>query len=307
MKNQNLAITVKQLSYQYQAERYSIAYALILIMIGIAGLFQKTEIILPEFAALAIGCFVYRNASWLEKPWHLFLIPSATAIVGFWINQLDISISVKLIIIVISMFIMLRVFKVALGPALATGLLPIITNCNSLLFIASILFFMFVLAFIVSVFLKQPQKTEGNRTDSGNPFQLWIYLALLITWIIFCSVAHIMEIAAFPPVIVTGYESIHKKEYTNMMFSKQIAALIVAALIGSLTIQYIDSYLLCALINCIGVTLTLKALNFKMGPAYAMALLPMILHTNLNIYFSLKVGLMALVILGTVRIYKKIA
>lgn len=206
------------------------------------------------------------------------------------------------------MFIMLRVFKLTLGPALATGLLPIITNCTSLLFIASILFFMFTLALMVTVLLKEPQqKTEGNKTDSGNPFQLWIYLALLIVWIVFCSVANIMEVVAIPPVIVVGYESIHKKEYTTMMLNKQIAALIAAALIGSLTVYYIDNYVLCALINCIGVTLILKGLNFKMPPAYAMALLPMILHVNSHLYFGLKVGLMALVILGTVRIYKKFA
>ena len=120
-----------QMASHYQIKFYITAYSLILLMAAAAFTFQEKEIILPELAALSVGCFLYKKNTWTSKPMHLFLLPVATAFIGFFINQLEINITVKIILVLVVMFILLHLVKSTLAPALATGLLPIVTNCDS--------------------------------------------------------------------------------------------------------------------------------------------------------------------------------
>ncbi|MEJ5103980.1 hypothetical protein [Chryseobacterium sp. MYb328] len=111
-------------TYKEQLVKYIKALSLIFLMLGSSFFLKNKEIILPEMAALSIGSFIYLKDDWRRKPWHLFYLPSITAIIGFGINVLDISMLMKLII---SLLLVLTVLKIAnnfLAPALATGLLP---------------------------------------------------------------------------------------------------------------------------------------------------------------------------------------
>lgn len=92
---------------QYQIKFYTIAYGLILLMTAAAFHFKDKEIILPELAALSIGCFIYKKNTWTAKPLHLFLLPSITAFIGFFINQLEINMAAKIVVIMIVMLAVL--------------------------------------------------------------------------------------------------------------------------------------------------------------------------------------------------------
>ena len=121
-------------------------------MIATAILFKDKEIILPEIAALSVGIITFRENKWIQRPIHIFLLPSITAILGFGINFLPIILSLKLVLVLIGMLVFLRIFKSQLAPALATGLLPIVTNAHSFLFLISIIFFVLLLYFAIKLF-----------------------------------------------------------------------------------------------------------------------------------------------------------
>ncbi|TCN55628.1 hypothetical protein D0809_16150 [Flavobacterium circumlabens] len=289
-----------QITSQYQIKFYTIAYGLILLMTAAAFHFKDKEIILPELAALSIGCFIYKKNTWTAKPLHLFLLPSITAFIGFFINQLEINMAAKIVVIMIVMLAVLYSIKSNLAPALATGLLPIVTNCNSYIFLISIVLAMGLLAILTAVFFKPEVSGAAVVEEPKSILAILVFLAVLIVWVIICSVLGTMQIAALPPVIVMGYELIDKKMYSFTMLYKQVAALMLAAFIGAQSFYFLDNFLLAAFVNLIAVTIMLHYLKMKMPPVYAMAMLPMVLPSYSHVYFALSTGITAAVLLGTV-------
>lgn len=292
--------TLKTIS-QYPTKFYITAYGLILLMAAGAVFMGEKEIILPELAALSIGCFVYKKKQWINKPLHLFLLPSATAFLGFFINRLEINMAAKIVMVLVVMFLMLYAIRSNLAPALATGLLPIVTNCSSYLFIASILFFTALLALLVKVLLKQDRE-EAVEPESKPVLAILVYLAVLILWITVCWFANVIQMAAIPPVIVIGYELIDKKQYSFTMLCKQVTALVLAASVGAFSIYYLNNFILAAAVNFIAVALVLQSLKIKMPPVYAMTMLPMVLPGSTPGHFVINSTVMTLAVLGIIYI-----
>lgn len=291
-----------QVALKYQFNSFFIAYSFILFMIGAGYFFKEREIILPELVALSIGCLVYKKDSWLEKPKHIFLLPSLTAILGYVINLIEINIFLKVFLVLGVMFLMLHLLKSKFAPAIATGLLPIITNCNSYVFLVSILFFTGLLAVLTATVFKQKEKPQVIMINPKPIISSWGYLVILTLWLFFCYTADAIEMAAIPPVIVVGYETIAKREYNLSMLYKQIIALVSAAFIGAQSIYYVDNYLLAAILNFAFISLILRVLKLKMPPAYAMSILPMILPHYSRTYFAIDTAIMLVGILGPVYI-----
>ncbi|UOE51440.1 hypothetical protein MTO98_10160 [Mucilaginibacter sp. SMC90] len=284
------------------AFKSALGYALILIMIGASILANNKEVILPEMAALAIGCLIHQNPVWLSKPFHIFLLPSITAIGGFLINKANLDLATKLILVVMFVLLTLQVFKSALAPALATGLLPVITNATSLYFIFSILAFTFLL--FASLNFKREVPPAKMASKRQKPQDNILYIAFISAWVLICSQNGWMYIAAIPPVLVVGYESIHKEEYTFNMFYKQVICLALAAFIGIQSLYFLNNLLLAAVFDIIAVFFMLRLLAFKLTPSYATAILPMVLHNASPKYFYWQVLIMCIIVLGTIYSYK---
>lgn len=277
-------------------------YALIFIMVGVSLIVNNKEVILPEMAALAIGCLIQQYPAWLAKPFHIFLLPSITAIGGFLINKMDLGIAAKLILAVTFVLLTLLLFKSSLAPAMATCLLPVITNATSLYFIFSILVLTFLL--FVSLYVKREVTLTQIAPRRQRPQDNILYIVFISAWILICSQNGWMYIAAIPPVLVVGYESVHKDEYTFKMFYKQVICLSLAAFIGIQSLYFLNNLLLVALFDIIAVSLMLRLLAFKLTPAYAMSLLPMVLHNASPKYFYWQVFIMGSIVLGVIYSYK---
>ena len=108
--------------------QYSKGIMLILSMVVLSLMVGNREVILAGTRrALSIGTLVYMKAEWRSKPWDLFKLPTLTAMIGFLVNQFDIPMVIKLVLVFLGMMIVLAAAKNFLAPALATGLLPVTT------------------------------------------------------------------------------------------------------------------------------------------------------------------------------------
>jgi hypothetical protein len=272
-------------------------------MICAAVVFKNKEIILPEVGALAVGSLIYQHQAWLIKPFHIFLLPSITAIGGFLINKLDFDIATKLILVMLLIILILILFQSTLAPSLATGVLPIVTNAESVVFVYSILTLTFSLYLILRFFHKDMHLEANRRIGHKNKI---IYLTIICIWILICSTNKWMFIAAIPPVIVVGYESMHKEEYTLSVYLKQILSLFIAAVIGTISLHLLNNLLLAVLVDIFLVSILVQVIKFKLPPSYAMSLLPMVLPPSTLRYFSLWVLMMSCLVLGAVFIYKNV-
>ncbi|QES89277.1 hypothetical protein [Rhizosphaericola mali] len=279
------------------------ALILVLVMLGVSMFFRSDEIILPELSALSVGCFVYKIPHWTSKPLALFYIPSGTAVIGFVINMFTLPIYIKLILVLVAMIAFLQIIRNNLAPALATGLLPVITDCRSFYFIGSILVFTFLLFLIVKFFYQNGEKEFEEK--KGKNTLILPYVILLIVWIVICKIINIPAMFAIPPVIVVGFEYVQNPSYNISMSIRHIIALAIAAFIGTWGIFYLHDFILVGIVDFIVVTLTLKFLNTKLPPAYAMAILPMVIGEHLNWLFPIYVLVMSIVHFAVVIFIKK--
>lgn len=280
-----------------------VGFIIIILMIIAAMIFESREIILPEIAALAVGCLVYQNPIWLSKPLHIFLLPSITAVLGFLVNMLTIGYAYKLVLILALMLLVLRLFKSFLAPALATGLLPVITNATSYSFIISILLLTSALSLYVALTQTQ-EKNNYHLSKQQNSRDGMVYMVFIALWILICDHEKWMFMAALPPVIVTGYEAVHKEVYDMITLKKQVVCLFLASFVGIQSFHFLDNLLLVALVDILAVALILKIFKFRLPPAYAMAILPMILSNASYTNFYFQVLLMSIIIFGAVYLYK---
>ncbi len=124
---------------------YGIAFALILLMVTAAMMLDDREVILPEIAAMAIAMWVYRDAGWIRQPSKIFIAQFVTAVIGFAVNQLDITYIAKVSLTLALIMLFLRIIQSNLAASIATGLLPLVMNANEWSFIISV----FILTFIL--------------------------------------------------------------------------------------------------------------------------------------------------------------
>lgn len=280
---------------------YFLAGSLILLMGLFAIWANDIEIVLPELAALSAGCFIYKKASWNANPKMLFILPSITAFMGFGINMLSISLALKIALVLLLIFLLFYFSKNVLAPAIATGLLPIITNCHSVYFLISTLFFTLILAVFVQLKYQSGEKVAKEIV----PFRTFFaYFSIVTIWISFCYYNDYHYMLAIPPVIVVGLEMISGPVIKLQPVLLKTALLVVSSLIGGYIYLYINDLLLVLLINFVVISLFLAVFKQKMAPAYAIALLPIVLKNQEPLHFALYVFFICCAIFGGAYISK---
>ncbi len=281
---------------------YIFAFTFILVMILSAILLKDKEIILPEIAALTVGIIIFRENKWIQRPFHIFLLPTITAILGFGINFLPLQLSLKLILVLIAMLLTLRLFKSQLAPALATGLLPIVTNAHSPLFLIAILVFVFLLYLSIKLFRIKP--TENSVPINYIGHNRWL-IGICLTWFLVCYLTGYIYFSAIPPVIVISFETLNNPALKLYVRLKRILVMFLASLIGCLTIKYLDNLLIAGLIDLTLVAILLKLLDLRLPPAFAMVILPMILPEKSLFYLPIATLVMSIFFMLTIYIIQK--
>ncbi|MDM1548129.1 hypothetical protein HX096_09720 [Empedobacter falsenii] len=283
---------------------YSVAFLFILIMIGAAMIYDDKEIILPEVAALSVGILTFRENKWLQRPFHIFLLPSITAILGFGINFLPIILSLKLALVLVAMLIVLKIFKSQLAPALATGLLPIVTNAESFVFLYAI--FLFVLLLFLSIKIFKLKPTENAVPMIYTSHNRWL-IGLCIVWFAACYFSGFTHFSAIPPIIVISFESLNNPTLKLTVRLKRILVMFMATMAGCLTMHYLDNWLIIGLIDLIIVMFILKLTDLRLPPAFAMVILPMILPSDSIKYLPVATLIMSIFFMLSIYIIQKVA
>lgn len=250
---------------------YLLAIGFILAMVLTADFLNDAEIILPEIAAMAIALWAYREKGWVRQPEKIFIAPSATAIIGFAINFLDISYIAKLILALVLMAVFLRIIRSNFAPSLATGVLPIVTNATHFSFLAAIFVTTFLLMLGVILF----KLNKGVPRDAPVKYKyMAVFLVIHLIWIGVAVAAGYPHMAVIPPITVVVYESLQMPMYMAKMALKQTAVLTLSATIGTLLYLNIDNWVLVAALDMAIVYVLLRVFAARIPAAYAFPLLP---------------------------------
>lgn len=289
------------LSKRMQWISYTGAFTLILMMVGLAYYFSDAEIILPEIAAMAIAIFAYREISWMRQPDKIFLLPTATAVLGFGINYLTIPYLLKLVIILTLMLALMYLIKFSLAPSLATGFLPIVSHAHSFSFIISILLCTFLLAAIVAAF-----KLNGlaPRKGSVDFRRMCMYFLIMVSWMLATGLSG-YGLAIIPPVAVVVYESIHMQMYSVRIAAKQTIILFLSATIGVILYINLENWVLIASLDLILMFLLLYLFKMRVPAVYAFPLLAFILPREVVKGLPLTTLAMCIFTFGLILLYRR--
>lgn len=213
---------MSQVKITLSSKSYVAAFLVILFMVAAAYGLHDREIILPEMAAMAVGLWVYQDKQWLNQPDKIFILPSLTAVLGFCINLMPISYLFKLVVILCTMLLVMRMFNYILPPALATGFLPIVTQADELSFLISIFATSFILMLGVLLFkLNQGMERKGNFDRR----KIGVYASITLIGFALAAIFEVESMALIPPITVVVYESLNMMMYSLKMCLKQIAVL----------------------------------------------------------------------------------
>jgi hypothetical protein len=281
---------------------YIISFAFIIMMITASVILKDHEIILPEVAAMAIAMWVWRDEGWIRQPSKIFLVPSITALIGFVVNQLPISYLGKVIFTLILMMIFLWTIQSSLGPSIATGLLPVVTNATEWSFVISVFILTFLL--MIGVLLFRLNKGLEKKTEIQYKYMA-VFLVLIFVWIGLCSIVG-YPLAVIPPILVVVFESLQKPMYNGKMAFKQGLVLTVSATIGTLLYFSIDSWILATLLDMILMLILLYVVGIRVPAVYAFPLLPFVFPDEIVAKLPLGSFITCLFLLSAVLAYKKI-
>ncbi|HDR3888320.1 TPA: HPP family protein [Bacillus cereus] len=281
---------------------YSIAILFILAMVAAGVLLDDPEVILPEIAAMAIALWAYRELGWLRQPEKIFIAPSITAVIGFAVNQMDISYIGKVSLTLILMMLFLRVIQSNLAPSIATGLLPLVTNATEWSFVISVFILTFILMLGVLIF----KLNNGLKRKVKIQYKyMVVFLILNFVWISLCWITGYEQLAVIPPILVVVYESLQKPMYNEKMACKQILVLTTSATVGTLLYFAIDSWMLVTLLNMILMLILLKIVGIRIPAAYAFPLLPLVFPDEMIKMLPVGSFIAGVFLFGAVLLYKK--
>ncbi|MGQ7277456.1 hypothetical protein ACT91Q_05760 [Brevibacillus thermoruber] len=281
---------------------YIISFTFIIAMITASVMLKDPEIILPEVAAMAIAMWVYREAGWIRQPPKIFLAPSITAAIGFVVNQLHITYIGKVSLTLILMMLFLRIIQSNLGPSIATGLLPVVTNANEWSFIISVFIFTFILMLGVLVF--KLNKGLEKKVKIQYKYML-VFLVLIFMWIGLCGLVG-YQLAVIPPILVVVFESLQKPMYNGKMAFKQGLVLTISATVGTMLYFAIDSWILVTLFDMILMLILLRIVGIRIPAVYAFPLLPFVFPDDIVAMLPLGSLITCVFLFVLVLMYKKL-
>ena len=142
----------------------------------------------------------------------IFIAPSITAVIGFAVNQMDISYIGKVSLTLILMMLFLCVIQSNLAPSIATGLLPLVTNATEWSFVIAVFALTFILMIGVLIF----KLNNGIERKVQMQYKyMTVFLILNFVWISLCWITGYEQLAVIPPILVVVYESLQKPMYNE--------------------------------------------------------------------------------------------
>ncbi len=293
----------------------------VLFMASIALLAQSTQasvFLFPELGAIAFGVCAFPRGAMARAPGLVILTPVLTAVIGTVITQHLPYDLVSVLLSVGSGFVIVRVLRSPVAPAIAAGLLPLTLGETSWLFPPAVMLGTGVLALFAVMRnrlwpahdVTPPDVTAADSRRLLAPGRFgWaifaigaIVLAFAVGWITGC------RMVLFPPLTVIAYYMFAHPDvpaWAHRSWVVPVACVSSAAGGMFLWSQLGDGPLTAALAMVWGLGL-LRALDLYLPPVLAVALLPIVINVP-DPSYPVAVGLGAVILTATFMVYRRVA
>lgn len=250
-----------------------IPLALVVAMAAVASVAGHRELLFPEFGALVAGVLIHRLAPWRARPLDIFAFPVAAAFIGYGVNLTSLSAEMRWVLALGAILLLMRAGSSSMVPSISAALLPVLLDFTSVLYPAAVAGTTAILAVLA---------VRENRRGATPPRPPQPSTRLLVTYWMLGSVWGVaafslgIEYATVPPILVAGLE-LMKTRGAQAVPKAIVLSLSVAA--GVATHLLIASWPLDAAVAFFAVSLLCRAGRVVVPPAYALALLPLLIES----------------------------
>lgn len=241
---------------------------------------------------MALGVWVLRDPEWLKRPWHIVVLPTVCAALSVSLNHSDLPTMARELLILWIVLVILTVTRSFLSPAISAGILPIVLNIHAWVFVYSV----FVATGVIWISVRQ--RAVGANWPPERAFPPWrtnmVFAIVATLWIAAAGIFGIRD-AVLPPIMVFLYGSMRAQPKGWGNVSREIAVLIVAALMSSWGVAVLHYPIEVAALSLTATILAMRALKTWVPPAGAVALLPLVLPISPVSKFPILVAILTLI------------
>jgi hypothetical protein len=266
-------------------------------------------VMFPELGALSQDIYTRPSGEWGSNLLLVAITPVLTGFVGIAVtNALPYSL-LSVMLIVGASFLIIEVLHSPVAPAISAGLLPLVVDIHSWWYAPGIMLGCFLLA-LLSIPWKRLMATPGAVPAPPNSAPLTDKLERppsraywLIPLLAFVAAATVLvelsglRFILFPPLVVIGFEMFGHTDicpWANKPILLPLACFLTA-LGGFLFYHEFGFSPLTATLDMAFGILVLRALDLHVPPAFAVALLPLVMnHPTLVYPFSVGLGTLLL-------------
>ncbi|MEB3255470.1 MAG: hypothetical protein VKJ05_03675 [Synechococcaceae cyanobacterium] len=242
-------------------------------------------LLFPELAALTTVVVAVPAHSWARSPRLLVLTPTLTGAVGIALGR-QFGYGPLAVGLVVALSLMLiRLLRSPVMPALSAGLLPLALGIHSWIYPLALVPGTFGLALLA--LLRRHRAGERALVDGGSAPPQWPPLRRwLLPLVLFLVGALLLvrwlgsPLVFYPPLLVIAWETLAHGDHCPWR-GRPIALLVAttaAATIGFLLVRWLGPLPLTTLLVVLAVALLLDRLRLTCPPAFAVALLPFVVH-----------------------------
>ena len=294
--------------------RFPAAIVTVALMVLAAELFDEPEIIFPEIAALTVGAFLSDHMPWKVTSIRMLLLMSVSALMGYGLSAfVPLPMFLKVMIAFIVCIFALGAAKSTMLPMLSAGILPILTNVQSIIYPLSVLT---LTAAVIGIrlLLEEYGVVDVNQYDYEDPEpkmewvrRLWLILGFGIMAAVAIGSGMICLIA--PPLAVIFAEAAEIESPVHKAPLRFFLCTVLCTFFGtSCRLVCVDLFRLpltvgatAAAAGAIGLLMIFRK---PFPPAAALAVLPFILSEEMVMVYPFQVTAGCGVFIGLDVLYR---
>ncbi|MCS5699570.1 HPP family protein [Cyanobium sp. FGCU-52] len=231
-------------------------------------------LLFPELGAMASVLFGDPASPWARSPRLLLLTPLLAAVAGILVSRHLPFGPASVSLVLAAGLLLLRGLRSPVAPALSAGYLPVALGIHSWTYPLAILL---SLAALVLLRRGRPGPAEPARFP---PARLWLPpLLLFLAGALPLTQLLGSHLVLYPPLLVIGWETLAHGDQApwRRRYAALLTATVAAAVVGLLLARSLGPVPLAAFLAALLTAWLLDRLRLPCPPAYAVALLPLVL------------------------------
>lgn len=274
---------------------------LVMAMVVIAGRLGSNDVIFPEIAALTFGAWVLRERPWPGPAWTLWLSPTLGAVTGVLVLRfVPASLAIAVCCAFVLVLLELQVSRSSISPTFSAAVLPIITHIHGWVYPVSVCLMTGIIA-IVAGHKERRNAAEVARTQpvccftrGHHTLAYYGKLALCVLVVAGVAMRSTWTFIIAPPLLVAFVELTQPECSWRGKGGRLLLLLTASAAAGTLWVEGAlrllpDALWLAAGLAVVTVFALIRLLRLASPPAFALALLPMILPRAMLLTYPLQV------------------